>query len=405
MLGGFVSAFRTPDLRRKLLFTLGVLVLYRLGASIPTPGVDYVAVQDCIKLGSSTSVVQLINAFSGGALLRLSVFALGVMPYITASIIVQLLRTLIPRFQALHEEGQDGQAKLTQYTRYITIGFAALQSASYITLARNGLLLQNCQSPLLVSDSWYAITVMILTMTAGTILIMWLGERITERGIGNGMSLLIFTSIASGFASAAVSIGSTSGGGNFSGLWVLLTVLVVVVVVVFVEQSQRRIPVQYAKRMVGRKMLGGTSTYIPIKINMAGVIPVIFASSLLTLPQLVIQFAREQPVGLGDLAAEVPGPHGRSAQYVDVLALHHLLRVLLHGDHVQSRRGRRQHEEVRRLHPRDPAGQADGASTSTSSCRGSPRPARSTSPSSPSCRRSCSSRLGSTSGYRSVDPH
>ncbi len=150
MLGGFVSAFRTPDLRRKLLFTLGVLALYRLGASIPTPGVDYVAVQQCIKLGDSTSVVQLINAFSGGALLRLSVFALGVMPYITASIIVQLLRTLIPRFQALHEEGQDGQAKLTQYTRYITIGFAAMQSASYITLARNGLLLQNCQSPLLV---------------------------------------------------------------------------------------------------------------------------------------------------------------------------------------------------------------------------------------------------------------
>ncbi len=295
MLGGFVSAFRTPDLRRKLLFTLGVLVLYRLGASVPTPGVDYVAVQQCIKLGESTSVVQLINAFSGGALLRLSVFALGVMPYITASIIVQLLRTLIPRFQALHEEGHDGQAKLTQYTRYITIGFAAMQSASYITLARNGLLLQNCQSPLLVSESWYSIAVMILTMTAGTVLIMWLGERITERGIGNGMSLLIFTSIASGFASAGTSIGSTSGGANFTGLWVILTVLAVVVVIVFVEQSQRRIPVQYAKRMVGRKMIGGTSTYIPIKINMAGVIPVIFASSLLTLPQLVIQFTGNNP--------------------------------------------------------------------------------------------------------------
>ncbi len=289
MLGGFVSAFRTPDLRRKLLFTLGVLALYRLGASIPTPGVDYVAIQKCISLGSTTSVMQLINAFSGGALLRLSVFALGVMPYITASIIVQLLRTLIPRFQALHEEGHDGQAKLTQYTRYITIGFAAMQSASYITLARKGLLLQNCADPLLTSDTWYAISIMILTMTAGTILIMWLGERITERGIGNGMSLLIFTSIASGFASAGVSLRETSG--QFNGLWVLLTVLAVVIVIVFVEQSQRRIPVQYAKRMVGRKMLGGTSTYIPIKINMAGVIPVIFASSLLTLPQLVTQFS------------------------------------------------------------------------------------------------------------------
>ncbi len=289
MLGGFVSAFRTPDLRRKLLFTIGVLALYRLGAAVPTPGVDYVAIQDCIKLGDSTSVVQLINAFSGGALLQLSVFALGVMPYITASIIVQLLRTLIPRFQALHQEGHEGQAKLTQYTRYITIGFAAMQSASYITLARTGNLLQNCQDPLLVSDAWYAIAVMILTMTAGTILIMWLGERITERGIGNGMSLLIFTSISAGFASATVSIGQT--GGDFTGLWVILTVLVVVTVIVFVEQSQRRIPVQYAKRMVGRKMLGGTSTYIPIKINMAGVIPVIFASSLLTLPQLITQFS------------------------------------------------------------------------------------------------------------------
>jgi preprotein translocase subunit SecY len=289
MLGGFVSAFRTPDLRRKLLFTMGVLALYRLGASIPTPGVDYVAIQKCISLGSTTSVMQLINAFSGGALLRLSVFALGVMPYITASIIVQLLRTLIPRFQALHEEGQDGQAKLTQYTRYITIGFAAMQSASYITLARKGLLLQNCADPLLTSETWYAISIMILTMTAGTVLIMWLGERITERGIGNGMSLLIFTSIASGFASAGVSLRQSPG--QFTGLWVLLTVLVVVVVIVFIEQSQRRIPVQYAKRMVGRKMLGGTSTYIPIKINMAGVIPVIFASSLLTLPQLVTQFS------------------------------------------------------------------------------------------------------------------
>ena len=289
MLGGFVSAFRTPDLRRKLLFTMGVLALYRLGASVPTPGVDYVAIQKCISLGSTTSVMQLINAFSGGALLRLSVFALGVMPYITASIIVQLLRTLIPRFQALHEEGHDGQAKLTQYTRYITIGFAAMQSASYITLARKGLLLQSCTDPLLTSETWYAISIMILTMTAGTILIMWLGERITERGIGNGMSLLIFTSIASGFASAGTSLSQSSG--QFNGLWVLLTVLVVVVVIVFIEQSQRRIPVQYAKRMVGRKMLGGTSTYIPIKINMAGVIPVIFASSLLTLPQLATQFS------------------------------------------------------------------------------------------------------------------
>ena len=207
MLAGFLSAFRTPDLRRKLLFTLGVLAIYRLGVAIPTPGVSYANVELCRASPTPTGgSLQILNLFWGGALLHLSVFALGIMPYITASIMVQLLRVLIPRFEALQKEGADGQAKLTQYTRYITVGFAAIQSASYVTMARNGVFFPGCADPIIPNTSWNVISVMVLTMTAGTVLIMWLGERITERGIGNGMSLLIFTSVASSFPRAMKSI-------------------------------------------------------------------------------------------------------------------------------------------------------------------------------------------------------
>lgn len=296
MLGGFVSAFRTPDLRGKIFFTLGVLALYRLGCSIPTPGVSYENIQQCIAGAGDNSIFQLIQLFSGGALVQLSVFALGVMPYITASIMVQLLRTLVPRFQELHGQGADGQAKLTQYTRYITVAFAALQAASFITLARNKAFFPGCQADIIPNDTWYKISIMVLVMTAGTVLIMWLAERITERGLGNGMSLLIFVSVASGLPAAAGKV-MDANAVEFTWFWVLLTVIAVLCIVVFVEQSQRRIPVQYAKRMVGRKMLGGTSTYIPIRINMAGVIPIIFASSLLSLPQLITQFAGDNPAG------------------------------------------------------------------------------------------------------------
>ncbi len=292
MLGGFVSAFRTPDLRRKILFTLGILALYRLGCSVPTPGVDYQNLHQCLSGGESSSLVQLVNLFSGGALVRLSIFALGVMPYITASIMIQLLRSLVPRFQELHEQGADGQTKLIQYTRYVTVAFAALQAASYITLARNGTLYGGgcpADTPVIPNDTPLKVLVMILTMTAGTVLLMWLGERVTERGLGNGMSLLIFTSVASGLPSTAYVV--TTSNVPYASFWVLIMVAGLLSAIVFVEQSQRRIPVQYAKRMVGRKMLGGSSTYIPIRINMAGVIPIIFAASLLSLPQLMVQFA------------------------------------------------------------------------------------------------------------------
>ena len=290
MLSAFASAFRTPDLRNKLLFTLGIVAIFRLGSVVPTPGVDYKAIRGCIALVQDQSVYGLINLFSGGALLQLSVFALGIMPYITASIIIQLLTVVIPRLESLREEGQSGQARLTQYTRYLTIALAVLQSTGIIALARvPGRLFQGCPSQIIPSQSIMTIITMIMVMTAGTGVIMWLGELITDRGVGNGMSLLIFTSIIATFPGQLWQIETLNG--PFTLLLVLLVGFAIIAAVVYVEQAQRRIPVQYAKRMVGRRMYGGTSTYIPLKVNMAGVIPVIFASSLLYLPTLFVQLS------------------------------------------------------------------------------------------------------------------
>jgi preprotein translocase subunit SecY len=292
VLKAFMRAFKTPDLRKKLLFTIAILSIFRLGSHVPTPGVSYVDIQAC-QAGNTgkTGVLGLANLFSGGALLQLSVFALGIMPYITASIIIQLLVVVIPRFETLKQEGQSGTAKLTQYTRYLTIGLAVLQSSTLVTAARNpqALFGDACKS-IMPDTSLGTILIMVLTMTAGTGVIMWMGELITDRGIGNGMSLLIFTSIASGFPASLSAIQSSQGWSTF--VLVCLIGFLVIALVVFVEQSQRRIPVQYAKRMIGRRMYGGTSTYIPLKVNMAGVIPVIFASSMLALPTMIAQFNR-----------------------------------------------------------------------------------------------------------------
>ncbi|MFE9326871.1 preprotein translocase subunit SecY [Nocardia sp. NPDC052278] len=290
MLSAFVSAFRTPDLRRKILFTLGLIALYRLGASLPSPGVDYKSVQECIDLvsgGDSAGIYQLINLFSGGALLQLSVFAIGIMPYITASIIIQLLTVVIPRFEELRKEGQTGQNKMTQYTRYLSIALAILQATGLVALAARGQLLQGCQKDILADTSIFGMVIIVLVMTAGAALVMWFGEQITERGIGNGMSLLIFGGIAARIPNEGNNILQNRGGLVF-GL-VCVAAFAIVTAVIFVEQGQRRIPVQYAKRVVGRKMYGGSSTYLPLKVNQAGVIPVIFASSLLYLPNLVAQ--------------------------------------------------------------------------------------------------------------------
>jgi preprotein translocase subunit SecY len=265
------------------------MAIFRLGTFVPAPGVSYANVQQCLASAGTADLLGMVNLFSGGALLQLSVFALGIMPYITASIIVQLMRVVIPRFEELHKEGQAGTAKLTQYTRYLTIFLAVLQSAVIVTVA-NSSLFPGCPVLPIPDDSPGNLLLTIVAMTAGTGLIMWLGELITERGVGNGMSLLIFTSIAASFPGAFGSI-LQSDGGVARLLAVIALILLVTLLIVFVEQSQRRVPVQYAKRMVGRRMYGGSSTYIPIKINMANVIPVIFASSLLALPTLAAQFA------------------------------------------------------------------------------------------------------------------
>ncbi|ROR73544.1 preprotein translocase subunit SecY [Bogoriella caseilytica] len=291
MLGAFVQAFRTPDLRRKLLFTLGIMALFRLGTYIPAPGVSAANIR--ARTDSTPDLLGVVDLFSGGALLQLSIFALGVMPYITASIIMQLMRVVIPRLAELHKEGQSGTAKITQYTRYLTLGLALLQASVFVTVANTQLF---PGSPAVIpDDSWYIMAMAILSMTAGTALVMWMGEMITERGVGNGMSLMIFTSIAASFPPAFGTILESDGGvGRFAA--VIGLILLITLLIVFVEQSQRRIPVQYAKRMVGRRMYGGSSTYIPIKINMANVIPVIFASSLLMLPNLAAQFGdAEEP--------------------------------------------------------------------------------------------------------------
>ncbi len=291
MLGAFANAFRTPDLRRKLLFVLLIITIFRLGSQVPTPGVNVANVQACIDQLEEGGLYSLINLFSGGALLQLTIFALGIMPYITASIILQLLVVVIPRLEALKKEGQAGQTKITQYTRYLTLGLAVLQATGIVALARNGALLQGCTRDLLHDNGTTTFLVMVVTMTAGTAVIMWLGELITDRGIGNGMSILIFTQVVATFPASLWSVQTSQGWLTFS--IVMVVGLILVAGVIFIEQAQRRIPVQYARRMVGRKMFGGNSTYIPLKVNQAGIIPVIFASSLLYLPAMAVQFNPE----------------------------------------------------------------------------------------------------------------
>ncbi|MEU1882139.1 preprotein translocase subunit SecY [Streptosporangium sp. NPDC020072] len=300
MLTAFTRAFRTPDLRNKLLFTLGIIALFRLGSVLPTPGVNTENISRCLsqaQAGDAGNIYGMVQLFSGGALLKLSVFALGIMPYITASIILQLLVVVIPRLEALKKEGQAGQTKITQYTRYLTVGLAVLQSTAFIALARTGQLFPQCREEILLDkNNIFSIVTMVIIMTAGTAVIMWLGELVTDRGVGNGMSILIFTQVIAVFPVELMTIARTRGMFVFSV--VIITGIAMIALVVMVEQAQRRVPVQYAKRMVGRRMYGGTSTYIPLKVNQAGIIPVIFASSLLYLPQLVTTLfsnAQEEP--------------------------------------------------------------------------------------------------------------
>jgi preprotein translocase subunit SecY len=284
MLRAFINAFKIPDLRRKLLFTLGIIAVYRIGGWIPIPGIEVELLRDAVGGGAAGGIVGIINVFAGGALQQMAVFALGIMPYITASIIMQLLAVVIPKLEALQREGEQGRKKITQYTRYVTVGLALLQSTTLVTLARSGAAFETNIMPRAGTGM---IIVMVLTLTAGTSLIMWLGELITQRGVGNGMSLLIYVSIISQFPSELRIVQLENGPGWVAG--VLLMGVVLCVAVVFMEMGQRRIPVQYARRQVGRRSYGGQATYIPLKVNQSGVIPVIFASSLMYLPGLLAQ--------------------------------------------------------------------------------------------------------------------
>ncbi|GAA1374569.1 preprotein translocase subunit SecY [Luteococcus sanguinis] len=294
MLSAFGNAFRSPDLRKKIGFTLFILAIFRLGSTIPAPNVNLKRIDECRTLaasGDAAGLYSMINLFSGGALLQLSIFALGIMPYITSSIILQLLTVVIPRLETLKKEGGQGQQKITQYTRYLTLVLAVLQATAFVTMARNGQLFQGCDG-VMYDTSIFPIVVMVLTMTAGTSIIMWLGELITERGVGNGMSVMIFTQIAAQFPASLWAIKQARQGANAWFVFGLVVAvgLLVMAAVIFMEQAQRRIPVQYAKRMVGKRVFGGTTTYIPLKVNQAGVIPVIFASSMLYLPVLYALF-------------------------------------------------------------------------------------------------------------------
>lgn len=287
MLNAIFNAWRVPDLRKKIIFTFFILTLYRLGAHIPVPGIDARAVTQLVQGG----VLGFLDLFSGGGLSRFAIFALGIMPYITSSIIMQLLTIVIPKLEQWAKEGETGQRKINQITRYATVSLAFMQSIAFIFLFRN--ISQQSNIPIFPHFDFLHIFLVVISLTAGTALIMWLGELITQRGITNGISLLIFASIISrlpqglGQLLKLVSIGQLNL--LVAGIFGLI-VLGLIAAVIWVQEGQRRIPVQYAKRVVGRKMYGGQSTYIPLKVNMAGVIPVIFASSILIFPGLIAQF-------------------------------------------------------------------------------------------------------------------
>ena len=351
MLRTILNAFSVADIRKKIAFTAAMLALYRLGAYIPSPGIDVNAVKDIQSNFSGSNILGFLNLFSGGSLSRLSLFALGIMPYITASIILQLLTVVVPSLEKLQKEGEVGQQKITQYTRYLTVGLAFGQSLGYVFLFRS---FGNQTGSSVVGELTFTnVFLIVICMTAGATLLMWLGELITQRGIGNGISLMIFASIAS-----RIPDGITKWWSNPDQVFVVMMpfiALAVIVAIVFVQEGQRRIPVQYAKRVVGRKMTSGGSTYLPLRVNMAGVIPVIFAASIMAFPPTIGQLLNT-PAAL-DFAAffspEQLGLRGRRG------LLHHRLHLLLHGGHLQPGRSGRQPEEIRGVHTRGETRPAD----------------------------------------------
>jgi preprotein translocase subunit SecY len=304
-----MNAFRVADIRKKLAFTAAMLAVYRIGAYIPAPGINVDAVKDISDNFTGSNVLGFLNLFSGGSLQRFAIFALGIMPYITASIILQLLTVVIPSLDKLRKEGEVGQQKITQYTRYLTVGLAFGQSIGYVFLFRT---FSQGSAQVVEGFTFGRVFVIVATLTAGTVLVMWLGELITQRGIGNGISLMIFASIVAGLPNGIVAWWENDD--QVFKVMMPFIALAVIVAVVFIQEGQRRIPVQYAKRVVGRRMSGGGSTYLPLRVNMAGVIPVIFAASLMAFPPTIGElsqagWARDlsaffNPTGAGYLVGE-----------------------------------------------------------------------------------------------------
>ena len=288
MLSSLKNMFKVPDLRNKILFTLFVILLYRLGSNVTVPGIDFAAVRDLQRSAEEGGILGFLNLFSGGALTQMAVFALGIMPYITSSIIMQLLAVVIPKIEQWQKQGAVGQKKITQWTRYMTVGLGILQATGITYQFNNGLLQGSSTAtaaPLVKHFDVPHVALIVLTITAGTAVVMWMGELVTQRGIGNGMSILIFANVVSTMPAQLANV--RAEGGNVVFTLVMLMGIGMIVAIVFVEQGQRRIPVQFAKRVVGRRMYGGQSTYIPLKVNQAGVIPIIFASSVLYFPVLL----------------------------------------------------------------------------------------------------------------------
>ena len=343
MFSWLANAWRVPELRRRVLFTAMILAVYRLGSWIPAPGVDSEAIENYFS-GQGGTILGLLNLFSGGALSQFSLFALGIMPYVTASIILQLMTVVIPRLGELQKEGEAGYAKITQYTRYLTVVLAAAQATGYAFLFRDQGALDAGAGELVL---------IVVTLTAGTTLLMWMGELITKRGVGNGISILIFASILVG---APIGIAAWWNGGPMEKLFYPLIALGIVAAVVFVQEGQRRIPIQYAKRMVGRRMTAGGSTYLPLRVNMAGVIPIIFAAAILAFPPTMAQYF--------PATQDFVNEYFQPGDWIYLLhrgnddrALH----LLLHGGAVQPRGPGGQPAPARRLHPGHPAGAADRA--------------------------------------------
>ena len=282
-------ALRVADVRKKIAITIGILLIYRLGAYVPVPGIPFQGMLNQFQTAlDDQSALALLNLFSGGALARVSVFSLGIMPYITAQIILQMLQAVVPSLQTLSKEGEAGQRKITQYTRYLTVGLALLNAVGYLFLFQSdayGIDFTAIDAPI-----WLTSTIVVVTMVAGAVIIMWMGEVITQYGIGNGMSLIIFCNIMSGLPMSIISSLGSDISGILMTVGVILVVLVVIPLIIYIERGQRRIPIQYAKRVVGRRVMGGQSTYLPIKVNTAGVIPIIFASAILYFPAQIAVF-------------------------------------------------------------------------------------------------------------------